>query len=177
MKPSHYSRVFTLLLITSACSAQTNPTHSAEPSSNAGFSIRVEPPVSPSRIGEPTVVTVIVINKTNHDILWNSLLSTSKDAAYMCCQFLLEQNGKEVETTYFDRYITGRLRPDDPVKVLAGSYILLPKPPGLMFRIKIDLTRLYKVTRPGNYTLHVSRYDDFSRTTVHAIAVTIRIKR
>jgi len=177
MKLPGYSRVFTLLLIASTCGAQTNPVRSTEPTSKPGFSIRVVLPVAPFKIGEPAVVTVIVKNNTNHNILWNSLLSTSKDAPYLCCQFLLELNGKEVETTYFHRYITGRQKPGDPVKVLSGSYILLPKPPGPMFRMKIDLARLYKITAPGNYTLHVSRYDDFSRTTVHAIAVTIAIRK
>jgi len=94
----------------------------------------------------------------------------------MACRYDLERNGHEVETTFFHRKITGRNRLGDPNEVYAGSSVVFPNPPGKMFEMKIDLKRLYQITEPGEYTLHVSRYDEESKTTVDANAVTIRIE-
>ena len=95
----------------------------------------------------------------------------------MACRYDLERNGHEVETTFFHRKITGRNRDGDPNEVYGGSSILLPHPPGKMFEMKIDLTRLYQITEPGEYTLHVSRYDEGTKATIRANVVTIRIER
>ena len=72
--------------------------------------------------------------------------------------------------------MTGKLRPDDPPLDFADlrrDTILLPHPPGKMFKMGIDLKRLYKITEPGTYTFQVSRYDDVSKTEVKSNTVTI----
>jgi hypothetical protein len=46
-----------------------------------------------------------------------------------------------------------------------------------MFEIPMDLTRLYKITEPGLYTLKISRYDEVSKTTVYSNSLTLKIER
>ncbi|HWA96235.1 MAG TPA: hypothetical protein VG844_16675 [Terracidiphilus sp.] len=176
MKIGH-STIVLLGLFVAHCVHAQSPQTSSSPTSKPEFSIHVMPPPAPFKLGEPVVVEVIITNIAKHEIFWATWFSMSKDLPYLSCHFLLERNGKEVETTYFDRYITGRVKPDDPFKVLSGSSILLPKPPGKMFDMNIDLTRLYQITKPGTYTLHVSRYDPATKTTVSANLATIQITR
>jgi hypothetical protein len=140
-----------------------------------GFSIFVNASPTPYKLGEPVQITVAVTNITNHDIGWRS--ERIRESQYMACRYELEQNGHEVETTFFHRKITGKNRVGDPNEVYAGSSIVIPKPPGKMFEMEIDLKRLYEITEPGEYTLHVSRHDEVTKTTVQANVVTIRIER
>ncbi|MDE3200445.1 MAG: hypothetical protein KGN79_05935 [Acidobacteriota bacterium] len=171
------STIALLGLLVAHCVHAQLPKTTPSPSSKPEFSIHVTQPRAPFKLGKPVVINVSITNVTKHDILWESWFSMSKDLPYMSCRFLLERSGKEVETTYFDRYITGRGRPDDPFKVISGSAVLVPKPPGKMFEMNIDLTRLYQITKPGTYTLHISRYDPATKTTVSANTVTIQIER
>ena len=167
--------IFAIPLVAVACLAQSSPTAAPENQPEPGFSIFVTTSTAPYKLGEPVQVTVTVTNYTSHDIFWST--ERIKEPQYMACRYDLERNGHEVETTFFHRKITGRNRDGDPNKVYGGSSILLPHPPGKMFEMKIDLTRLYQITEPGEYTLHVSRYDEGTKATIRANVVTIRIER
>ena len=104
-----------------------------------------------------------------------SALRTGKNSVYKTFVVALRKEGREVETTFFHRKISGRQRRDDPPEVEAGSTILTTHPSGKMFEMKIDLTRLYQITEPGMYTLDLSRFDDYSKTTVRSNTVTLQI--
>ncbi|MGD0619529.1 MAG: hypothetical protein ABSB67_17920 [Bryobacteraceae bacterium] len=39
----------------------------------------------------------------------------------------------------------------------------------------INLARLYEITEPGAYTLVLSRFDDYSKTTVRSNTLTLNI--
>jgi hypothetical protein len=116
---------------------------------------------------------VTVTNVSSEEIDWRS--DRSSDTVYRAFTVMLTKNGSEVETTVFDRKITGRHRTSDPREVQPGSSISLPHPPGKMFVMTIDLTRLYEITAPGVYTLVLSRYDDYSKTTVRSNTVNLNI--
>ena len=131
-----------------SCLAQNSPTVAPERQQpNPGFSILVTAATTPCKLGDPVQVRVTVTNTTDHDIGWSS--ERIKEPQYMACRYRLERNGREVETTFFHRKITGRNRVGDPNEVYAGSSILLPHPPGKMFEMKIDLSRLYEITETG----------------------------
>jgi hypothetical protein len=139
------------------------------------FSIKVAPPSAPIRLGQPATILVTVTNISDKAIYLDSTRTTSDVGMYRDFQYLLTRNGQEVETTFFNRKLTGRQRPDDPQEVWAGSTILLPHPPGKIWDMKIDLKRLYEITQPGEYTVSVSRFDDSSKTTVHSNTLTLKI--
>jgi hypothetical protein len=138
------------------------------------FSISLAPPVGPIRLGTPIIVTVTVTNVAHKDIWWRS--DISKDSPYLGFRYLLTRDGREVETTFFHRKITGRQRPDDPSEVSSGSAITSPLAPGKMFAIRIDLTRLYEITVPGQYTLIVSRSETGS-SSVRSKPLLLKIER
>lgn len=167
------------LLIGSSCPAQTQPTsaiHQVSPS-KPSYSITVSGPAAPIRLGMPVEVVIAVTNTTDKDLYWSSAMG--KDSVYRDFRFFLTRDGRDVETTFFNRKMTGRQRSGDPDEVTAGpgTAIALAHPPGKMFEIPINLTRLYKITEPGLYTLKVSRYDEVTKTTVRSNVLTFRIEQ
>jgi len=164
-----------VLLLGSCCLGQTSPNAATEKSTSPAptFSIEVAPPVGPIRLGVPLNVIVTVTNISDKDIYW--VADFGKDTIYKAFAFLLVKDGREVETTFFHRKITGRTRADDPLEVEHSNLMPFPHPPGKMFTMTIDLTRLYKITEPGLYTLDVSRIDDDSKTTVRSKTLTLKV--
>ena len=144
------------------------------------FSIVLTGPASPVPLNWPVRVTWTATNTSDRDVHWAFQWSTSKDAGFLLFSYLLEKDGHEVETTFFNRKMSGRVRPDDPdldVADLRRDTVLLPVPPGKMFEMAIDLKRLYEITEPGVYTFKVIRYDDVSKTTVRSNTVAITITK
>jgi hypothetical protein len=138
------------------------------------FSLVADASASPSRLRGPITIDVTVTNVSAKEIYWT--FDRGKNATYKVFSVLLMKDGKEVETTFFHRKLTGRQRPDDPVEVENGSSMPFgPYPPGKMFVLRIDLNRLYEITEPGIYTVEVSRFDEYSKTTVHSISLTVKV--
>jgi hypothetical protein len=163
------------LLLGPCCYGQTSPCPPSDmpKSSSPVFSISVDPPSAPIHLAGPMNITVTVTNVTDKEIYWDS--DRGKDTVYKAFEIGLMKDGHEAETTFFHRRITGRQRADDPMEVESGSSIALPHPPGKMFVMTIDLKRLYEIREPGLYTLDLSRFDDYSLTTVRAKPLTLNI--
>ncbi len=164
-----------LFLVASACFGQAAPKSAMTQatSSTPVFTITVTPASGRMRLKEPLEVTVTLTNVSSGEIYLAS--SRGADSKYKVFHFSLTKNGKEVETTFFHRKITGRQRSDDPSEVEQDSSIVLSHPPGIVFEMTIDLTKLYQITEPGTYKLVVSRFDEYSKTTVQSAPVTEKI--
>lgn len=139
-----------------------------------GFSVRVASSDAPIKLAGPINATITVTNDTNHDIFWSS--DISKETQYTAFRYHLERNGHELETTSFHPYVSGMNRPGDPSGVYAATSILVSHPPGKMFEMTIDLKRLYQITEPGEYSFHVSRYDEVTQTTVSSNTLLLKIE-
>ena len=146
-------------------------------STSAGYTITLTQPTNPFSLDSTIRVIMTVKNTTHGDVLWRAVRGADgdKDSWYPEFRFLLKKEGKEVETTFFHRKISGRQRPNDPVEVWSGSTILLPMPPGIMFKITVDLKRLYQITEPGQYTLEISRIAEDDKTIIHSNTVTFSV--
>jgi len=168
-------QIFTAIILLSGplCFAQTSPDTATKQPLNPTFSITVAPPAAPIRLGSPINDTVTVKNISGKEIYIET--TRSQDARYLDFAYLLLKDGHEVETTFFHRKITGRNRPDDPQEVWAGSYIILPHPPGKIYEMPIDLKRLYEIKDPGVYTLEVSRFDEDSKRKVRSNTLTLTV--
>lgn len=169
--------VIAVLLSGSRSFAQTSPnTATKQPPLSSVLSIAVDPPPSPIRLGSPVInVTVTVKNISDKEIYLETVRTGNVSAGYMDFNYLLMKDGREIETTFFHRKITGRNRPDDPQEVWSGSFIVLPHPPGVIYRMLIDLRRLYEIKEPGVYTLEVSRFDEDSKRKVRSNTLTLKI--
>jgi hypothetical protein len=141
---------------------------------NPPFSISVDFPNTPVRLRSPITVNITLTNVSNKEIwlqLWRD-----KNATYKAFSIMLMKDGREVETTFFHRKITGKQRPDDPPEVESGSLFPVVFPPGKMFVAAIDLKQLYEITEPGVYTLDVSRFDEQSKSTIRSKTVTFKLE-
>jgi hypothetical protein len=169
--------VLILLLDGFSCFGQTTPAAMAEEPTpqNPGYTITVTQPASAFHLGSPIKITLTVKNITDKDIFWSARWETGEDGVYKEFRYLLKKDGKEVETTFFHRYISNRQRTGDPNEVDSGSSILFPKPPGIIFVVALDLKRLYDISEPGQYTLDISRFAEDNKTIVHANVVTLNI--
>ena len=173
-------RSFTLfvalvLLLECFCFGQipSNPTNETSSATTPTFSLVANATASPIRVGDAININITVTNISGKEIYW--IFDKGKNATYKVFAVSLMKDGKEVETTFFHRKITGRQRANDPVEVESGSSNPVPYPPGKMFVLTIDLKRLYEITQPGVYTLEVSRYDEYNKTTVRANSLTLKI--
>jgi len=178
MKITIYSAMVILLSgIFCIASAQTPAAgNGSSTSTGPGYTLTLTQPTKNFKVDSPIHVTMTIRNITNKEILWRAIPSTAKDSWYAGFRFLLAKNGKEAETTFFHREISGRQRPGDPNEVMSGSTILLPKPPGMIFVIAVDLKHLYQITEPGQYTLEVSRLAEDGKTFVHSNLVRINVE-
>jgi hypothetical protein len=170
----------TVLMLSGICRfglAQTSPVvgNGTSVSAAPGYTITLTEPTNPFSLDLPILVTMTIKNITGGDIFWRAFRGTDKDSWYPDFRYLLKKDGKEAETTFFHRKISGRQRSGDPAEVSSGSTILLPKPPGTMFVITVDLKHLYQITEPGQYTLEISRVAEDDKTFVHSNTVTLNI--
>lgn len=162
--------IFVILAIVGrCCSAQTSQSPAAP---QPAFSITLSAPAGPISAASPIEIGVTVQNISGKDISWQAAFG---DTAYKAFHFSLAKGGREVETTFLHRKITGKNRSGDPPEVSGGSSIVAPFAAGKSIVQTIDLKRLYQITEPGLYTLEVSRFDDESTTMVHSKTLTLKI--
>jgi hypothetical protein len=158
--------LFVVLLLGHALCLQGQSTASQNSSqSKPGYTIAIAGP-STVTLGTPINIIVTVTNITNDDLYWSS--DIGKDSQYKGFHFHLLKGGNAVPSTFLHRKLTGTQRHGDPHEVSGGSSIVLAHPPGKMFEIPIDLSRLYDVTQPGTYTVQVTRYDDETKSVVRS---------
>jgi hypothetical protein len=175
MKRHNVLAIFTVFL-GMCCYAQTSPSTETgkQVSSEPVFSITVDPPTGPVHLGSPINVTITLINISGKEIYLS--FDRGRNSGYKAFKILLTRDNREIETTLLNRKLTGRLRPDDPLDDdLFGSSILLTYPPGKMLVMMLDMTQLYDIKSPGLYTVDVSRFDEYSKTTVRSKPVTLNI--
>lgn len=169
--------VFAMTFCKVFCLAQTTSStgYGSSNQVNSSYSISLAQPVSAFTLSSEIKVPMTITNITNGDIFWSAVVGTDKDTWSRGFHFLLMKDGKEVETTFFHRKITGRQRHGDPDEVDRGDTVLLPKPPGIIFVLTIDLKRLYQITEPGKYTLQVTRMAEDNMTITRSNIVTLEI--
>jgi hypothetical protein len=165
--------VLVLLLFGPSCFPQSPPAATEKRKQSPVFSIDVAPPDDPVKLDAPILISVTVTNISGKEANWAS--ERGAEGKYTEFRYLLMKDGREVGTALFHRVITGKLRPDDPVEIWTGSTILLTHPPGVMFKFKIDLKRLYEIKESGVYTVEARLFDDYSKTIVHSNILMLKV--
>jgi hypothetical protein len=153
--------------------SEQSPSSGAKASPTPAYTIRVSPASDVFRLGSPINVTITVKNVSDKEIYWRA---EANNTAYKAFDILLTRNGREVDTTPFHRKVKGKQVPEDPRGAESGSSIVSPIEPGKSFSFTIDVTILYKITTPGEYTLTVSRVEGESDTVICSNKVTLKIK-
>jgi hypothetical protein len=162
-----------------SCSGQANPNpvKPAIESQRPNYTITIVPPSGPLSLKSPLLIDVYYTNTTASDIYMNVF------ACSICTadRILLMKNGKEVETTPFQRLSTGRGSPSDFEKYRnrsrAGNGFTERYHPGVFWKGNRDLRKLYNITEPGQYTVIASRTEETKdgKVVVKSNTVTLNI--
>jgi hypothetical protein len=159
-----------------SCSGQSNP-NPAKPaieSQKPSYTITITPPNKPLSLKAPILIEIYFTNTTETDIYMNSLICS------FCTieRILLMKDGKEVETTPFQRLSTGRGLPSD--YKLYSNRKKTAQPfrdryhPGVFWRVNLDLRKLYNITESGQYTVSASRTED-GKVVINSNTVTLNV--
>lgn len=89
------------------------------------------------------------------------------------------KDGKEVETTPFQRMSTGRGQPSDS-KLFPRSHgdtRIFRYRPGVFWKVNLDLRKLYNITEPGQYAVTACRTEETKdgKVEVNSNTVTLTI--
>ena len=160
MKIRNFAFAMLMLLLGMSCSGQTTPgkARSAIESGEPNYTITITPPSGPLSLQSPLLIEMYYTNTTSSDIYMTA------DICSTCTgeRILLTKDGKEVETTAFQRRSTGRGSPSDS-KLFPpshGNSLTLRYRPGVFWKVSLDLRKLYNITEPGQYTVTASRTEE-----------------
>ena len=132
---------------------------SAIESGKPNYTITMTPPSGPLSLASPLLIETFYTNTTSSDIYMTADICRTCTAE----QILLTKDGKEVEATPFQRMSTGRGQPSD-WKLLPPDHTANTRtnryPPGVFWKVDLDLRKLYKITEPGEYTVKASRTEE-----------------
>jgi hypothetical protein len=142
-----------------SCSAQPCPGKAipAVSGQKPNYTITFTPSSGPLSLKSPLVVDMYYTNIASSCIYMQVAICRTCVSEFV----ILTKDGKEVETTPFHRVSTRRALPGD-TKQYPGQEIAFSTdryPPGVFWKVNLDLRKLYKITEPGRYTLTASRKD------------------
>jgi len=145
-----------------SCLGQSNSNQvlPAITSEKPNYTITITPPSGALSLKSPLLVEMYYTNTTSSDIYME--VFACKACTVLAERILVTKDGKEVETTPFQRISTGRGLPSDyelyPHFVGSGRTVRIH--PGTFWRWNMDLRKLYDITEPGQYTITASRTEE-----------------
>lgn len=160
MRMRNFAFAMLMLLLVLPCTGQptSGKARSAIESGNPNYTITITPPSGPLSLTSSLLIEMYYTNTTSSDIYMTA------DICSTCTgeRILLTKDGKEVETTPFQRMSTGRGQPSDrklfpPSHGNTRSYRYRP---GVFWKFNLDLRKLYNITEPGRYELTASRTEE-----------------
>jgi hypothetical protein len=166
-----------ILFLVLPCSGQPSPGKAkiAIESGKPNYTITITPPSGPLSLQSPLLIEIYYTNTTSSDIYMTADICSTCTAE----RILLTKDGKEVETTAFQRLSTGRGQPSDS-KLFSrrdGNTRILRYRPGIFWKFNLDLRKLYNITEPGQYTIGASRTEATKdgKVAVNSNSVTLDI--
>lgn len=148
---------------------------SAIESGKPNYTITITPPSGPLSLKSPLLVEIYYTNTTSSDIYMTALVCRTCTGE----RILLTKDGKEVETTPFQRMSTGRGTPSDKQLFPSrdANTSTLRYRPGAFWKFNLDLRKLYDITEPGQYTLTAKRTEETGdgKVVVNSNTVTLEI--
>jgi hypothetical protein len=168
--------VFAMLMVAFPCLSQrpSNVSETNSSSVNPGYTLTIGNTAEQFHLNAPVNIAITVKNISSDNIYWRAEFGNT---GYHSFHFLLKSNGKEPETTRFHRLVRNEPRPDDQPEAAkgSGSSIVSALEPGKSFTLMIDLSKLYKITELGQYTLEVSRTQEGTKAVIHSNTVTFNV--
>lgn len=133
----------------------------AKPAIESGkpnYTITIIAPSAPLSLTSPLLIEMYYTNTTSSAIYMKADICSTCTGERM----LLTKDGEEVETTPWQRMTTGRGRPSDAELFPRshGNTRVFRYPPGVFWKVDLDLRKFYKISEPGEYKLTAIRPED-----------------
>lgn len=139
----------------------------AKPTVESGkpnYTITLTPHTSPLSLRSPLLIEMHYTNTTSSDIYMTANMCSTCTGE----QILLTKGGKEVETTPWQRVTTGRGSPSDEKLFQRGfgNTRVDRYPPGVFWKVNLDLRKFYKIAEPGEYEVTAIRTEETKHGSV-----------
>jgi hypothetical protein len=116
------------------------------------FSVALRANDSDLEVGKPIPVAIKVTNVTDFDA---SFETYSFYPEYSYFRWSLKLDDQPVEKTAFHRVLLNEQLPSDPPQIASGRSMWVKVHSGESIELAADVGKLYKIDRPGNYSLQV----------------------
>ncbi len=160
MRMRNFAFFVSILCLVLPCSGQPmgGKARPAIESGKPNYTITITAPSGPLSLKAPLLIETYYTNITSSDIYMVAVICSTCTAE----RILLTKDGKEVETTPWQRVTTGRGEPSDwklfPSRdANTRSYRYRP---GIFWKVNLDLRKFYNITEPGQYKLTASRTEE-----------------
>ena len=133
----------------------------------AAFSLIISAPQSSVKSGAPVWIEVTMANNSNHRIAVTREPSEDLDQGGWVYEVDVhgDKGGAPPQTEYARNIINGGLR----------STGLIPLYPGKTIIDRVNVSKLYDLSRPGTYTIQVQEFDVSSSSPVMSNKITVKV--
>jgi hypothetical protein len=141
------------------------------------FSITVSAPKATLKVGADVIIEVVLKNTSSSNLLYSSG-SKREDQGETNYKVEVqdETSTRAPETAYGHKLRTGEDPPGQHT-VIVGSSVTFEVPPGGTVKNKILVNKLYDLSKPGEYEIHVERLDDADGASIKSNAITITVEK
>lgn len=129
------------------------------------FALTISGAKSSVKAGSAVWVRAILENKSDHDLSVYKAISDDMDQGGWVYQVdIRDGKGEEPRQTEFARSVGA-----------GGSGGYIPLPPGKALTDRVNVSKLYDLSRPGRYTIQFQRVDMESKTFVTSNKITVTV--
>jgi hypothetical protein len=142
------------------------------------FSITISAPDVISAGSEPKL-SIVLKNTSDHKIMLTRSLQTDRGELHHDVE-VRDDKGDLVPEMEYHQKLKGRL-PATPGKAppppIVGSDIFVTMKPGETRNDDLTISKLYDLSKPGKYTIQVSRFDETAKAVVKSNTITVNVTK
>jgi hypothetical protein len=140
------------------------------------FSLSIAAEEPTVKAGSPLFLEVTMENKSDRNISMYRAISGDLDQGGWVYKVMVQdEKGARAPKTKFGRHVQGPETAEEsaePASVVAsGGYV--PLTPHKTMRDRLNVTKLFDLSRPGKYTIEIQELDEASKTFVKSNKITV----
>ena len=141
------------------------------------FSITVNAPKPTVKVGTDVTIEVVLKNTSAGNFLYGSGSKPEDQGETDYKVEVQDETSKRApETSYGHKLRTGEDSPGQHT-VIVGSFVSFELPPGGVVKNEILVNKLYDLSKPGKYEIHVERLDDAGGASIKSNTITITVEK
>jgi hypothetical protein len=137
------------------------------------FSVQINAPRYRVKAGSEIRIKIILTNTSNREI---SFYRSTGEAQGELGGYTLEvvrSKGKSAPETTYQRILKGESDGRNSIIVASGGYV--PVKPRETLIDEVVVSKLYDLSQPGKYSIHVLRFDELNKSSMKSNSITVTI--